>query len=82
VQDTARCVLFRLANQSVYDAFGETEVKVKSLCLTKHHAMKTYWESGCIVPRILDIGTRLEVSGQLHALAALPPGKESPVSIG
>jgi hypothetical protein len=27
--------------------------KVKlSLCLTKHHAMKTYWESGCIAPRI------------------------------
>jgi hypothetical protein len=24
-----------------------------SLCLTKHHAMKTYWGSGVIVPRIL-----------------------------
>jgi len=25
-------------------------VKVKSLYLTKHHAMKTYWGSGGIVP--------------------------------
>jgi hypothetical protein len=34
-------------------------VKIKlSLCLTKHHAMKTYWRSGCIAPRILDIGSR------------------------
>jgi hypothetical protein len=30
------------------------KVKVKlSLCLTKHHAMKTYWGSGGIAPRIL-----------------------------
>jgi hypothetical protein len=35
------------------------EVKVKlTLCLTKHHAMKTYWGSGSIAPRILDLGTR------------------------
>jgi hypothetical protein len=34
-------------------------VKVKlSLCLTKHHAMKTYWGSGGIASRILDLGTR------------------------
>jgi hypothetical protein len=33
-------------------------VKVKSLCLTKHHAMKAYWGSGDIAPRILDLGTR------------------------
>jgi hypothetical protein len=33
--------------------------KVKlSLCLTKHHAMKTYWGSGGIAPRITDLGTR------------------------
>jgi hypothetical protein len=33
--------------------------KVKlSLCLTKHHAMKTYWENGGIVPHILDLGIR------------------------
>jgi hypothetical protein len=35
------------------------KVKVKfSLCLTKHHAMKTYWGSGGIAPLILDLGTR------------------------
>jgi hypothetical protein len=34
-----------------------TKVKL-SLCLTKHHAMKTYWGSGGIAPRILDLGTR------------------------
>jgi hypothetical protein len=36
-------------------------VKVKaklSLCLTKHHAMKAYWGSGGIAPRIPDLGTR------------------------
>jgi hypothetical protein len=35
------------------------KVKVKlSLCLTKHHAMKAYWGSGGVAPRILDFGTR------------------------
>jgi hypothetical protein len=34
-------------------------LKVKlSLCLIKHHAMKTYWGSRGIAPRILDLGTR------------------------
>jgi hypothetical protein len=28
------------------------------LCLTKHHAMKTYWGGGDIAPRILSHGTR------------------------
>jgi hypothetical protein len=36
--------------------------------LTKHHAVKTYWG--------------VEVSGQLRALATLPPGKEPLVPIG
>jgi hypothetical protein len=36
-----------------------TKVKVKLfLCLTKHHAMKAYWGSVSIDPRILDLGTR------------------------
>jgi hypothetical protein len=35
------------------------KVKVElSLCLTKHHAMKTYWGSGGIALSILDLGTR------------------------
>jgi hypothetical protein len=37
----------------------KVKVNVKlSPCLTKHHAMKTYWGSGGIAPRILDLGTR------------------------
>jgi hypothetical protein len=28
-----------------------------SLCVTKYHAMKTYWRSGGIAPRILNPGT-------------------------
>jgi hypothetical protein len=28
------------------------------LCLTKRYTMKTYWGSGGIAPRILDLGTR------------------------
>jgi hypothetical protein len=42
----------------LYRTIG-VKVKVKlSLCLTKHHAMKAYWESGGIAPRILHLGTR------------------------
>jgi hypothetical protein len=36
-------------------------VKVKGKVvsvLTEHHAMKAYWGSGGIAPRILDLGTR------------------------
>jgi hypothetical protein len=44
--------------------------------------MKGYWVSGGIAPCILDLGTKMEVSGQLHAPAALPPGKEPLVPIG
>jgi hypothetical protein len=37
-------------------------VKVNlSLCLTKHHAMKTNWGSRCIDPRILNLGTRRRI---------------------
>jgi hypothetical protein len=35
---------------------GKVKVKL-SLCLAKHHAMKTYWGIGGIAPRILDLGT-------------------------
>jgi hypothetical protein len=37
--------------------------------------MRAYWGGG-IAPRILDLGTKMEVSGQRHAPAALP--QESP----
>jgi hypothetical protein len=33
-------------------------------------------------PRILDLGTSWEVSGQLHALVDLPSGKEPLIPIG
>jgi hypothetical protein len=49
------------------------KVKVKlSLCLTK----QTYWESGGKAPHIthINLDTRWRC-GQLHAPAALPPGK-------
>jgi hypothetical protein len=55
--------------------------KVKlSLFLTRHHSMNKYREWR-YVSTILDLGIR-EVSGQLHAPAALLPGKEPPVPIG
>jgi hypothetical protein len=37
--------------------------------------MKAYWRSGGIAPIILWPRHYMEVSGQLHAPAALPPGK-------
>jgi hypothetical protein len=48
-----------LTNQN--DNHDEIKVKVKkvkSLCLTQHQAVKSYWGSGVIAPRILDLGTR------------------------
>jgi hypothetical protein len=51
--------------------------KVKScLCLTKQYAMKWSYR-----PRFSSPLHYLEVSGQLHALATLPPGKEPSVPI-
>jgi hypothetical protein len=32
------------------------ESKVVPVLLTEHHAMKAYWGSGGIAPRILDLG--------------------------
>jgi hypothetical protein len=53
---------------------------VITCALTEHHAIKEYWGSGGISPRIIDIGTRCWC-GQLHALAALPSGEEPLVPI-
>jgi hypothetical protein len=45
-------VWLRIANS------GGLFVKVKLfLCLTKHHAMKTYWGIGSIAPCIFNLGT-------------------------
>jgi hypothetical protein len=58
-------------------------VEVKSsLCLTEHHAMKTYWGSGGVASRILWPRHWIEVGGQLHVAAALTPRKEPLVPIG
>jgi hypothetical protein len=38
--------------------------------------MKTYWGSGSIAPRILRLRHYMEMSGQLHVLAALHTGRE------
>jgi hypothetical protein len=39
-------------------ATGKVKAKIKlSLCLTKHHATKTYWESGDVTPLTLNVGT-------------------------
>jgi hypothetical protein len=38
----------------------------------EHDAIKAYRRSGSTAPRVLDLGTYWEVSGQLHAPAALP----------
>jgi len=48
---------------------------VLSLRLTKHHAMKACWGSAGIAPHILLRRHYMQVSRQLHAPAALPPGK-------
>jgi len=42
--------------------------------LTEHHAMKAYWGSGVYLHALLTC--TLDGGGQLHAAAALPPGKE------
>jgi hypothetical protein len=54
-----RNLVFFATRSVVYCDAVKVKVKVKlSLCLTKHHAMKTYWGSGGIAPRIIDLGTR------------------------
>jgi hypothetical protein len=43
---------------TVVPLFVDTYVRIKvklTLCSTKHHAMKTYWGSGGIAPRILTL---------------------------
>jgi hypothetical protein len=45
-----------------------------ALCLTKHYAMKTYEGVDVQIHFFLPL-QQLEVSGQLHAPAALPPTK-------
>jgi hypothetical protein len=56
------------------------EVKL-SLCLIRH-CHDGVWGSGGIAPQFLTSTLKFEVSGQLHAPASYPPGKEPQVFIG
>jgi hypothetical protein len=52
------------------------KVKVKlSLCLTKHHAMKTYWGSRSIPPRIHSLGARWRRVVSFTSEPLYPSGK-------
>jgi len=48
-----------------------------SLCLTKHHAVKTYWVWRYSATLTYPLHWK-EVSGHLHAPATVPPEKEPP----
>jgi len=55
-------VIILIQIEVAYIILGKVKVKVKvklCLCLTRHNAMKTYWEDGGTAPRILDLDTRL-----------------------
>jgi hypothetical protein len=49
-----------------------------SLGLIKHHTIKTCGEKEGIAPRFLNLVHQMEVSGELHALAHLPPKGKAP----
>jgi hypothetical protein len=52
--------------------------KGKVVCcffLTKHHAMKAYWDSGGIAPRILNLGTRWRWVVRFTPRPLYPQGK-------
>jgi len=58
------------------------EGKVVPGCfLTEHHDMKTHSGNGGTAPRIIWPRHSMDANGQLHAPAALPPGKEPLVPI-
>jgi len=56
--------------------FLRAKIKL-SLCVTKHHAIKTYWRSGPLTS-----AADGEVNGELHSTFALPPGTQPPVPTG
>jgi hypothetical protein len=41
-----------------YSIKGKGRGKICPYASTEHHAMKAYWGSGSIVPRIIDFGSR------------------------
>jgi hypothetical protein len=60
----------------------KVKVKVKlPLCfLTEHHAMKAYWGSGGIAPRILNLGTRWRWVVSFTPRPLYPQGKNASYS--
>jgi hypothetical protein len=62
------------------NCLGNVKVML-SLFLTRHHAMKMYWGVEVELHAFLTLKV-VEVSGQLRDLAALPPGKGTPLPIG
>jgi hypothetical protein len=62
-----------LVHITCYSTF--TKLKL-SLCLTKHHAMKTYWGSGGKFQALFDIGTIRRWVVSFKSPAALLPVKE------
>jgi hypothetical protein len=50
--------------------------------LTKHHAVKTYWESGGIAPCFLDLGTRWKWVVSFTPWPLYPSGKDPLVPTG
>jgi hypothetical protein len=46
-------------NEFLQNSYHLIKGKVVPVLLTEHHAMKDYWGNGGIVPRILDLSTRL-----------------------
>jgi len=47
-----------------------------SMCLSKHHTMKTYWGSGGIAPHILDLGISWKWVVSFTPWPLLLPGKD------
>jgi len=60
----------------------EAKVKVKLSLLTEHHAMKAYWWSGRITPRILDLGTSWRTVVSFTAWPLYPWGKNPRYPLG
>jgi hypothetical protein len=50
-------ILPTLSDLQCYKGKGKGKI-VPVLFSTEHQAMKAYWGSGCIAPRLLDLGTR------------------------
>jgi hypothetical protein len=59
---------------------GKTKVKLPLCLITEAVRHEDVWGSGCIDPRILDLGW-MDVSGHLHTPAAILPLKEPLVLI-